>query len=230
MMLCMETFGERLRRLRLASGLSLNGFAREVGRDPGSISRIENGKRLVDRTPSYPELVHWAEVLAVSVEELGGESLSAGGSVGEPRAWYLVASDEDMMRRTGLVPAPPQAARAFEEIEYGMGARPIPQDIDDSIPRAQRSRRRPHVWMFRVTGTCLVPEINPGEIVYVNRDLGLAHGCYVAASLRGETAVVKRYVLRNGQPWLESNDGWEQIVDETVRIFGRVEGAQRSFL
>ncbi len=39
----METFGTRLRALRLAAGLSLHKFCRRAGLDAGNYSRIERG-------------------------------------------------------------------------------------------------------------------------------------------------------------------------------------------
>ncbi|WP_328465562.1 helix-turn-helix domain-containing protein [Actinoplanes sp. NBC_00393] len=41
----METFGDALRRLRTARGMSLRGLAQAALTDPGHLSRIENGRR-----------------------------------------------------------------------------------------------------------------------------------------------------------------------------------------
>ncbi len=63
----MKTFGERLRDLRHASGLSLGRLGRKIGRGKGYLSGIENGKV----NPPSPKVIRkLAEALDHDVKEL----------------------------------------------------------------------------------------------------------------------------------------------------------------
>lgn len=59
-----------LRKLRLASGLSVRELARQIGQQPTNISFWER----TGKTPRSEVLVDMARVLGVSVEELLGEA------------------------------------------------------------------------------------------------------------------------------------------------------------
>lgn len=60
------TFGQRLRHLRRARGLTLSDLGERVGRAPSQLSLLENGKR----EPKLSLLTSLASALGVSVEEL----------------------------------------------------------------------------------------------------------------------------------------------------------------
>lgn len=63
----MKTFGERLRSLRHASGLSLGQLGRKIHRGKGYLSGIENGKV----NPPSPKVIRkLAEALSHDVKEL----------------------------------------------------------------------------------------------------------------------------------------------------------------
>src|SRR5699024_4924943 len=60
------TFGQRLRHLRKARGLTLSDLGERVGRAPSQLSLLENGKR----EPKLSLLTSLASALGVSIEEL----------------------------------------------------------------------------------------------------------------------------------------------------------------
>lgn len=60
------TFGQRLRHLRRARGLTLSDLGERVGRAPSQLSLLENGKR----EPKLSLLTSLASALGVSMEEL----------------------------------------------------------------------------------------------------------------------------------------------------------------
>lgn len=82
----METFGERLRRLRRARGLSVRELARLSGKSGGYISRIETGQRLVGRLPHYDDLRAMARALDLPPDDLAGPADATGGRA-DPPAW-----------------------------------------------------------------------------------------------------------------------------------------------
>ncbi len=62
----MNNLGARLKDVRLRSGLSVRGLARQVNVSPSFVSQIENGKS----QPSVATLYAFAHLLNVSVDEL----------------------------------------------------------------------------------------------------------------------------------------------------------------
>ena len=60
------TFGQRLRHLRRARGMTLSDLGERVGRAPSQLSLLENGKR----EPKLSLLTALAASLGVSIEEL----------------------------------------------------------------------------------------------------------------------------------------------------------------
>ncbi len=65
-------FGERLRRLREARGLSQRALARLVGKSSPWITQLETGQRWRGKLPPHDDLRDLAEVLGVTVDTLVG--------------------------------------------------------------------------------------------------------------------------------------------------------------
>ncbi len=62
------TFGERIKALRLAQGITLRALAERIGLDPSSLSRLENGRRT--DPPSEVTIRRLAAELGTDPEEL----------------------------------------------------------------------------------------------------------------------------------------------------------------
>lgn len=61
-----ENLGARLRKVRMATGMSLREVARQLGVSPSFVSQLENGKS----QPSVATLYSLAQLLGVSIDEL----------------------------------------------------------------------------------------------------------------------------------------------------------------
>jgi len=214
----------------MAAGLSVNQFAKLIGKDPGGISRIENGKRLVGSTPAYPDLVRWAKVLGVSVQELGGEN-DAGRSIADAPAPYV--TDEALLLRFGAVPVPdedldPTTEEFAASALHGRGNL-IPQNYDDMRRKRKPKAKKPepHVFKVRISGNCMSKTVQDGEVVWFDTWLPKEPPALVLAVKDEHESHVKRLVLRDGEPWLESDDGWATRVDEHWRIAAVAFTAQR---
>lgn len=85
-----ETFGQRLTRLREDAGLSQSALSRRIGASQSSISQIEAG----ERSPSYGMLVQLADALGVTLAYL------IGGAVEQ-----LSPAEEVHFRRYRALPA-----------------------------------------------------------------------------------------------------------------------------
>lgn len=67
----METFGQRLRRFRMAKKLSLQDLANAVGASKAHVWDLESGKA---QNPSLALLTEFSRALEVPIKELVGES------------------------------------------------------------------------------------------------------------------------------------------------------------
>lgn len=67
-----ETFGEHIRGLRVAKGLTLTQLAAQLGLDSANLSKIENGKRELDEK----KLTTLAKVFKLDLDALKDEYFS----------------------------------------------------------------------------------------------------------------------------------------------------------
>lgn len=228
-----ETFGQRLKRLRLAAKLSQRALAKKAGLGShASISQAEAGLGWVGRIPSPDVTEPLARALGVPHDVLLGKT--PPNQIAEGRPWFETATDEELMERAGISIAPPQLAALVEELSLhgGEHGSPILQDIEDSFPRlvrAQKKRGDPLRW-FRVFGNCMHPKVDDGDWVYIDRDMPVEPGKLVGAVLYGDEAVVRLLTYNNDRYWLETLDGQPPIlVTDGIRIIGRIRHRQSTF-
>lgn len=214
----METFGERLHRLRELRKISQAELARRVGWTSGYVSLIEANKRLVDALPRHDFMVRLSEVLGVPIEELTGEI--APKRIERPR--FL--TEQELFERFGIRPYEEPMSVEGVVASAGSGAA-VPQDIDDTRPR--RRRRGSHLWEVPVTGDCMVTDLFPGEIVIYNERLEPEVGSIMVALRDEDDLIIKRLVVEDGRQLLRPNKGNAIEVDERVRFLGRAVSAQR---
>jgi len=81
------------------------------------------------------------------------------------------------------------------------------------------------IFGLEVVGECLLPEINPGDTLIVDRNLSPRDGDLVVAVVEG-SCMVKRFRDSGGRSWLESND--EKFSLESATIQGTVIGKSQS--
>ncbi|HEY8598524.1 MAG TPA: helix-turn-helix domain-containing protein [Thermomicrobiales bacterium] len=216
----METFGERLQRLRAARGISQSELARKVGWTSGYVSLIEANKRLVDALPRHDYMLRLAEVLGVDVAEL---TKPKEPEPGERRR----LTDRELFEKFGIRPydAPLSVEGVYASAGPGEG---VPHDIDDSVPREYA--RRKYLREVTVRGDCMVPDLYPGEVVVYNIRLGAEIGKIMVALRDEEELLVKRLVLEGDDRFLHPNEGMNIRVDERIRFLGRAVAVTRRLL
>lgn len=225
----METFGERLRRIREELGISVNELGRRTGKDPGGISRIERGERWQGKQPPGDDIQLFADALGVPFEVL------RGSMVHESRAPSL--SNAALLLRFGAEPVPDEEAAAALE-EFAASARRgrgnlIPQNYDDmrrTPVGKRRAKPEPTTFRLRVSGNCMADTVADGDIVWFDTLLSREPPALVLAVRDEHEAHIKRLVERDGALWLEADDGWSAPLDEHWRICARAFSAQRRLL
>lgn len=211
---------EKLRPLREDRGLSLEQVASAVGRDRGWLSRVERGEFV--REPAHGLVDALAAFFGIPREDL----LTPASDVAEPRARYMTAPVEEVMRLVGLEPAPGDTAPLIEEFQLSAGTGDrnlVPQDIDETLPKYQRPFRQHGLWRMYVTGRCMEPELSPGDLVFIDPDGVPEDGAIIAFTRDGHEAMVKRYRILYGRPYAVSENKKERFpIDDRIRIFGVV--------
>lgn len=217
----METFGERLQRLRRdCDNMSANEFARRVGKSSAYISLVDRSERLSDGNLKARDAQIWADVLGVTVPELLGTDPNTPM---RPRR----LTEADLFERFGIRPY--EEPRSAEGLRYsaGPGASVI-QGIDDAMPRRVRGSKV--LWEAPVVGDCMTDEINPGEVVIYSTKLGAEIGKVMVALRDEEDLIIKRLKLVGDTQVLRPNHGKDVPVDERIRFLGRGVSVQRPLL
>jgi len=215
----MESFAERLKRLRTARGISANEFARQTGKSSGYISLVENGQRIPDGNLKTHDAVLWANVLGVDPDELtGAKDL--------PRRPRLL-TEAELYERFGIKPYEQPIAIEGIALSAGPGAG-VPQDIDFTIPRKVKGSR--YLWEAPVVGECMADEIKAGEVVIYSTRLGAEIGRVMVALRDEEELIIKRLRLDGDLQVLRPNHGADVPVDDRIRFLGRGVSVQRALL
>ncbi len=218
------SFGQRLKLFREASGKSQRQLAREAGLTNGTISQAENDKLWIGQAPSTDIVRRLAKALDVTADELWPDLEETQYPPPPPRR---PLTDDELFDKigAGYVEDIPFIEDVLASAGPGSG---IPQDIDDTLPKARKRRYFKHLRSLLVTGRCLEPDLCPGDLVHIDRDREPVAGKFVVAVRDEEEAIIKRLVERDGVLHLAANDGRPVIpVDERIRILGPVVAYQR---
>lgn len=217
---CMETFAERLQRLRETKGLSSREFARRVGKSSGYLSLVENGLRIADGNLKARDAQIWAEVLGVTPDELLGLDEAS-----QQRPHRL--TEADLYARFGIKPYEQPIAIEGIAVSAGPGST-VPQDLDYTVPRKVKGSR--YLWEAPVVGDCMADEIKPGEVVIYSTRLSAEIGKIMVALRDEEELIIKRLRLDGERQVLRPNHGKDVPVDERIRFLGRGVSVQRPLL
>jgi len=212
-----DTFGQRLKRLRLARGLSQRKLATAVGLTNGAISQAESEGLWVGQLPSYEIVERLAAALGVSMAVLVGDARVV---IPPPRL-----TEQQLFDRFGIRPYEQPNSSEGVAMSAGTGAG-VPQGIDDATPRRVPGRR--YLWEAPVVGDCMMDEIQPGEVVIYNTRLGPEIDRIMVALRNEEELLIKRLRLVDGVQLLRPNHGEDVPVDEQIRFLGRAVSAQRA--
>lgn len=212
-----QSFGEWLLWELNRRDWSQSDFVRRAGLSGGVVSNWING----DRRPKYESCLKIARALGVDPDLVVTKAGRMPATQLRDRPMALA----DLLRQFELV-APIQAP--LIELDQLVSAGPgeaVPQGYEYMAPNGE-ARRSP-LYAAVVTGTCMDPEIRPGDRVVFDPHLPVEHGRLVVASVEGEEAVVKRLVVRGDKRYLEALDGKRLLVDERVRFVGVVTEVRR---
>jgi len=222
----METFGERVQRLRTAHGISQAELARQVGWTSGYVSLIEANKRLVDALPRHDFMLRLAEALKVDVSDLV-QAPDEPNLAGAPEIQTIPLAA--LLKRIG---ATPYRGRPLEDIAASAGSGTdyhIPQGYDDARPVGKRQQANDPIQDVVVTGHCMDGLLYPGDVVSVNTRLMPQLGDVVVAVRFHEEMIVKFLRMKDDHQYLESRDGKILIpLDQYIRIVGPVVSVQKS--
>lgn len=224
---CMEeTFGQRLRRLRLAAGYGLNEFADMVGISKSYLSRIEREERLVDSEPRRAQLKKMAGLLRVSEAELLGEEDSIPEEIEDVPEIQRVPLAE-LLERIGAKPVAGEFVEGLK-LSAGQGSFLI-QGFDESRPRKRRSKPQPErIQVIEVEGHCMERVLYPGDKVLVDTQRMPTIGEVTAAVRFHHDSIVKFLREKEGEQFFQGEDGTIVPLDKHIRIIGPVVDVQRS--
>lgn len=229
-----ETFGQRLKRLRLVSGKSQRQIARETGLSNGTISQAESDALWVGQSPSTDIVRRLAKALGVTLDEIAPDPDTIQPS---PASRIAVLSDLDLLIQIGAEPFSGDDTVSIED--FAASARTgkdnlIPQNFDEMRPKRGKQPRKPkpepHIFKLRISGNCMKDTVRDGEIVWFDTWLPREPVALVLAVRDEHEAHIKRLVDRTGQRWLEADDGWAEPVDERWRILAVAFTAQRNLI
>jgi phage repressor protein C with HTH and peptisase S24 domain len=179
---------------------------RRLGRHGGSIawlSRIETGARGI----TTEDLAELARVYGASVSQLIGEPERTDD---RPRTFRQRLSE-------WLVDAPLEVPVYDQEAHAGFG--PGAQILDYAYWAPARAAGR-NIVAVKVRGDCLIPEVRPGDIVFIDREKAWRAGNLVVVSVLDELHICRVEKTRAGIVVFANNDGVYR--EDNARIEGVV--------
>lgn len=214
--------GRLIRDRRVARGWSQEDLADVLGTSQRQVTRWEGYTTQLPRG-FLRERLGEALVIAPAEWHLAAAT-AAASSTSEMLPRRL--TDDELLDKIGARPYDPieLIEGVFGSAGPGVG---IPQDIDDTLPRRRRKKRYDRLKEITVIGRCMEPELYPGDLVILDRDLAPVSGKIVVAVRDEEELLIKRFMERDGVQCLVSNKGQEVAVDERVRILGPAVAFQR---
>lgn len=225
-----ETFGQRILRLRKRAGLTQKALADRVGVSASQISALEADERT--EGPQARKIVPLARALGVSTDYLlTGESLAMLASPAQPTTGASSSS-------FGMVWQPPQRPRGVVPTAWTVQVVPLVQqdihaggersDDPDSLPVAVPRNGR--YLCMRVAGQCMLPDIEPGDIVVLDQEMAPKPDWVVALRVAGETRLT-RMIRRDPAEWQFMPDNPEfqglTVPADSVEVIGVVIARQK---
>lgn len=201
----MASFGENLKAIRVARGMSQDEFAELLGTSKQVISRYENSQR----SPKFTVAAKYANLLGVSLALLNGES-------------------ELPLPHPDLLPV----KRVKIPLVGGIGAgEPIRADEQyDTYVEAESDVHCDYA--LRVDGDSMEPTICLGDLVFIRRQDDVDDG-EIAAVLMDDSATLKHvYHIKNGLTLTSDNAKYppRTVVYpeyDTIRILGKAVAFKR---
>ncbi len=181
-----ERVGDKLRRIRLAKGLSQRQLAKVSGIDREYICQLEANK-------------------TKSITLRTAEALAKGLAV-DPGMFFAgerKETTEDILDRLRLatpqsIPVYPWEAFPFHA---GDGVEPV-----EYVYRARPKITSKNIEAYVMHGDCLEPKLNDGDVIVIDRDKAIDNGDIVACIVDNKFHVLKVRKVAD-ELWLENNHG-----------------------
>lgn len=181
-----ETLGGRLRKARLNRGWGVRELARQSKLDPSSVSDIENGKIISPRAITIKKL---AAAMGIDPQVIWGNERQ------QPRA----------RRERGRVFIPVVQRRIYAGEADSWQETGETLDLGGEFAEANRD-----LLAGRVTGSCMSPFAEPGEMVVWDRAADRwVDGQMVVVTVETELLIKWAYRLPDGSVLLAAPDGTE---------------------
>lgn len=202
-----ETFGQRLRKIREAKGLSQAELAQKMDTYQ---SRYQNWE--IDRhEPDYEILKKLATVLEVSVE------------------WLLEGEDIYKVKEATAAYMPSRSVPLISWVRAGAMHYPIDnlQPGESEGPPVSTSCKDPNAFALRVKGDSMMPEFQEGELIIVSPNTEWHSNDYVIAKLDGEVTFKRIKVYPDAIILRPLNEKYEEIVikgkaKKDLKIIGKI--------
>ena len=200
------TLGEKLRQLRIERGWTQKEVAERSGLDRRYISYLEQPQHTGN--PSAHAVLALARTFSIKPEELyqaAGYIKEAGGIRPRPE------SPEDILDKLRL--ATPQSIPVYPWDAFPFHAGDCCEPLEYVYRMRQKSDSK-SIEAYVVRGDCLIPKINDGDVIIVDREGTIGHGDFVACICDGGLHVLQvRRVAGAGELWLENNHGTFKFED-----------------
>lgn len=217
-----ETLGQRVRRLRMGRQLTATALGERTGIPKQTISNIERGRTL---SPSGRDLAAIAGVLGVPVNDLL-VLVPGGGAAGK----YQPAPPHYAVVQAGLNWASPAAwlVKMVPLVRQRVSASGLAPVEAESLPIAVP--RDGNYLAVRVSGECMQPKIEPGDIVIIDQDVTPQPGDVCLVEADGEWTLKRLYrSTAEGVELRPDNAAFPAITihQHDARVLGVVQAIQK---
>jgi len=198
----MNNLPHKIKSLRVARGWSQQQLADKVGVPRTNISQLEQGRR---PNPSVDKLMQFANVFNINIDELYEALGISNSTTAIPLS--RPESPEEILERLRL--ATPMSIPVYSEFRAHAGNTGF-APVDYIYRTRVREAPRHNIESYIVSGKCMEPKIENGDIVIVDRDMVPEIGDIVLCLIDDELRVAK-IIEQNGECILKNGQGVHSI-------------------
>jgi Predicted transcriptional regulators len=198
----MNNLPHKIKSLRVARGWSQQQLADKVGVPRTNISQLKQGRR---PNPSVDKLMQFANVFNINIDELYEALGISNSTTAIPLS--RPESPEEILERLRL--ATPMSIPVYSEFRAHAGNTGF-APVDYIYRTRVREAPRHNIESYIVSGKCMEPKIENGDIVIVDRDMVPEIGDIVLCLIDDELRVAK-IIEQNGECILKNGQGVHSI-------------------
>ncbi|MBF4483082.1 LexA family transcriptional regulator [Dehalococcoides mccartyi] len=198
----MNNLPHKIKSLRVARGWSQQQLADKVGVPRTNISQLEQGRR---PNPSVDKLMQFANVFNINIDELYEALGISNSTTAIPLS--RPESPEEILERLRL--ATPMSIPVYSEFRAHAGNTGF-APVDYIYRTRVREAPRHNIESYIVSGKCMEPKIENGDIVIVDRDMVPEIGDIVLCLIDDELRVAK-IIEQNGECILKNGQGTHSV-------------------